>query len=491
MTSPSNTFSFPVSHPLNSGCWEPFLAIHPDQQFAAYLSRGLSHGFHIEFQRDTRLNSTSKNHRSVLHNPVVVHSHVSEEVKADRLKGPFALTEAAAVHISPIGIVPKTQPGKWRLIVDLSHPQGGSVNDGIDPSVCSLKYASVDEAVEVIRRWGPGTLLAKLDLKAAYRMVPVHPTDHHLLGIIWNEAVYVDTALPFGLRSAPKIFTAVADGLAWAMVCNGVRELLHYLDDFLVFGTAGAQEANLALTCAFETCRRLGFQVAPEKVEGPSTCLTFLGIEIDTVAYEVRLPSSKLSRLQELLNEWLSRRSSTRRQLQSLLGYLNHAATVVRPGRMFTRNLIEAIRRTDRPHHFVRLNTQCRGDLLWWHEFANQWNGVSYMPALVSSVSVTSDASGSWGCGAYTQLGEWFQLEWPDEWLNVNIAAKEMVPIAVAAALWGRSWRGQHVLFRSDNEAVVWSINKNTARDPSLLHVLRCFFLHLLLHTKGSISLGN
>ena len=211
------------------------------------------------------------------------------------------------------------------------------------------------------------------------------------------------------------------------------------MDDFLVFGTAGTQEANLALTCALETCRRLGFQVAPEKVKGPSTCLTFLGIEIDTVAYEVRLPSSKLSRLQQLLNEWLSHRSSTKRQLQSLLGYLNHAATVVRPGSMFTRNLIEAIRRTDCPHQFVRLNTQCRGDLLWRHEFANQWNGVSYMPALVSSVSVTSDASGSWGCGAYTQSGEWFQLEWPDEWLNVNIAAKKKVSIAVAAALWGRS----------------------------------------------------
>ena len=142
----------------SSGCSKPFLAIHPDQQFAAYLRRGLSHGFHIGFQRDTRLNSTSRNHRSVLHNAVVVHSHVSDDVKGGRLKGPFALTEATAVHISPIGIVPKTQPGKCRLIVDLSHPQRGSVNDGIEPSVCSWKYASVDEAVEVIRRWRPGRL---------------------------------------------------------------------------------------------------------------------------------------------------------------------------------------------------------------------------------------------------------------------------------------------------------------------------------------------
>ena len=59
------------------------------------------------------------------------------------------------------------------------------------------------------------------------------------------------------------------------------------------------------------------------------------------------------------------------------------------------------------------------------------------MPALVSSVSVTFDASGSLGCGAYTQSGEWSQLEWPAQWLNVNIAAKEMVPITVAPTFWG------------------------------------------------------
>ena len=193
----------------------------------------------------------------MLHNPVVVHSYISDEVKARRLEGPFALTEATAVHISSIGIVSKTQPGKWHLIVDLSHPQVGSVNDGIDPSVCSLKYASVDEAQEVIRQWGPGTLLVKLDLQAAYHMVPVHPTDHYLLGFIWDEAVY-DTALPSGLCSALKIFTAVADGLAWAMVCNGVRELRHYLNDFLMFGTAGAQKKNLTLTCALQTSHYLG-----------------------------------------------------------------------------------------------------------------------------------------------------------------------------------------------------------------------------------------
>ena len=71
----------------------------------------------------------------MLRNLVVVHLHVSDEVKAGRLKGSYALIEATAVHISPIGIGLKTQSGKWCLILDLSHPQGGSINDGIDPSV--------------------------------------------------------------------------------------------------------------------------------------------------------------------------------------------------------------------------------------------------------------------------------------------------------------------------------------------------------------------
>ena len=103
------------------------------------------------------------------------------------------------------GVIPKpSQPGKWRLIVDLSHPESASVNDGIHPDLCSLSYASIDDAVAQIIHKGKGMHLAKLDLESAHRMVPVHPDDCHLLGMEWNGEWYIDTALPFGLRSAPK-----------------------------------------------------------------------------------------------------------------------------------------------------------------------------------------------------------------------------------------------------------------------------------------------
>ena len=107
----------------------------------------------------------------------------------------------------------------------------------------------------------------------------------------------MDTVLPFGLRSAPKIFTAVADVVEWIVKANGVEHLFHYLDDFLLVlepsALAGLQQLS-TLLCIFDTLR---LPVAEEKLEGPSTVVTFLGIEVDTVAMELRLPQKKVSKL--------------------------------------------------------------------------------------------------------------------------------------------------------------------------------------------------
>ena len=92
---------------------------------------------------------------------------------------------------------------------------------------------SFDEAANAIVELGRGTLLAKLDIHAAYRIIPVHPDDRWLLGMEWSGKIYIDTVLPFGLRSAPKVFNAVADALEWIMRKQGIAHSLHYLDDFL------------------------------------------------------------------------------------------------------------------------------------------------------------------------------------------------------------------------------------------------------------------
>ena len=104
----------------------------------------------------------------------------------------------------------------------------------------------------------------------------------------------MDRVLPFRLRSAPKIFTAVADMIAWALHCTGIQNHIQYLNDFLLMGAPYTEEATMALSTALNVLDHLGFPVAMHKAEGPSHCITFLGIISDTKALELRLPADKV-----------------------------------------------------------------------------------------------------------------------------------------------------------------------------------------------------
>ena len=415
-------------------------------------------------------------------NPAVITAYLDREVELGRLAIlPHNLGfSPPALQISPFGAIPKKhRPDKWRLIVDLSSPEGFSVNDAIAKPLCSVFYASVDQAVLMAQSLGRGCLLAKIDLKEAYRAVPVHPADQRLLAVAWRGTIYIDKALPFGLRSAPKVFSALTDAMMWFLYERGIRSALHYLDDFLLLGPPDHPGCQQALSTTLTLCAELGFPVAPEKTEGPATSLIFLGIEIDTMAQQLRLPEEKLQRLLTALYQWMSqatcptpRGSGKKRELLSLIGLLNHAAVVVRPGRAFMRSLIDAATRAKDLDHWVHLNRAARADLAWWLTFLRTWNGTSVIKPTNPPFVLRSDASGSWGCGAVHE-DLWFQLQWPASWEAVSIAPKELVPIIVAVVLWGPYWAGQRVCCLCDNAAVVAAVNKGAARDPTLAHLLR------------------
>ena len=139
---------------------------------------------------------------------------------------------------------------------------------------------------------------------------------------------------------------------------------------------------------------------------------------------------------------------------------------MVRHGRTFLKQLFSLLSRPRPGHHFIHLTAGAQADLLWWKTFLHEWNGLSFFPQASPSVEVTSDASGSFGCGAFSLNHGWFQLEWPDSWNTCHIAAKEMVPIVIAASLWGPQWHRRCVRFRSDNMAVVDVLRSRTSRDP-------------------------
>ncbi len=123
---------------------------------------------------------------------------------------------------------------------------------------------------------GQGENLAKFDVSGAFRTVPVHPDDSHLLGMQWRGHTYVDKVLPFGLRSAPKLYNAIADGLLWILVRVDHVTGIHYLDDFLIFGASDSPQCGESLSKALARCDGLGMPISPTKTEVPATKLVFL-----------------------------------------------------------------------------------------------------------------------------------------------------------------------------------------------------------------------
>ena len=223
----------------------------------------------------------------------------------------------------------------------------------------------VDDVVQQVLSLGRGTLFAKIDIESAFRNVPVHPHDRHLLGMQWDGQLYVDTVLPFGLRSSPKIFNCIADALQWIAKQRGISYLDHYLDDFITAGAPECEECSQNLSILTDTCDILCLPMAIDKQEGPTTCIIFLGIELDTEKLELRLPHHKLLRLKSLLQRWAHFRSVKKRDLESLVGQLHDASIVVRSGRNFIRRLINALKSSHKhsSDSFIWLNIEARSGI--------------------------------------------------------------------------------------------------------------------------------
>ena len=167
-----------ITTTLNLDVWESALVTHPDRELAQYVCVGICHGFRIGFNyHRARLIPVHRNMKSAMEHGEVVERYLGEEQEVQRVLSPFKRSLFPEVHVSPFGVIPKADPGKWRFILDLSSPCGNSVNDGIAKELCSLSYVTVDDIATRVLKLGKGALVAKFDLKAAYRHIPVHPDD--------------------------------------------------------------------------------------------------------------------------------------------------------------------------------------------------------------------------------------------------------------------------------------------------------------------------
>ena len=132
----------------------------------------------------------------------------------------------------------------------------------------------------------------------------------------------------------------------------------------------------------------------------------------------------------------LDRKKCTLKDVQSLLGLLNFACTVVIPGRAFLQRFYGLTIGISKPYYYIRITSSARKDMALWLEFIKNFNGISlYREEMFFSkevIDIFTDASKSRGCSAVYGL-KWFSLAWPSAWWSKqNIHFLELIPFHLA-----------------------------------------------------------
>ena len=472
------------STPVNVPALSKALTNHPVRSFVNYLITGLVQGFFAGLCWLPTSTHVCKNLQSALKEPEVVADLLQKEVRKGFMIGPFSKSPFSPFRVSPIGIATRKYSGKKRLIIDLSAPHNGpvpSINSLIPLAPFSLFYATVDNAIQMIKSAGQGAWLGKADITDAFKVMPLHPSQWHLFGVKWRSKFYFAVKLTFGCRSSPRIFDTLSEALCWILYnTHKLPFVLHLLDDFLVVDFPASPAARCISTMK-ELFLSLGVPLSEEKTAGPSTRLEFLGIILDSVRMQASLPEEKLCRIRDIFKTFTSASSVSKRDLLSLLGHLNFAMRIVPQGRAFVSRLLDLSKSVKNLQDRIMLDQGCLSDIHFWSLFLDQWNGISFFFNEKSETSASmeffTDAAPSVGFGGFFK-GEWFAGAWPEEILNLPLDCKstalfELYPIVVASLLWGGNWSRKQIIVLCDNEATVNLINKGRSSKPAINRLLR------------------
>lgn len=452
--------------------WEEELGADEDRVF---ILDGIKNGFDIV---DCSAHPTSPvdppNNRSAQPDSPL-HKQATQQVLSEVEQGNYIVCNDKPAVISPFSVIKKPDGGV-RLIHDGSQPVGSAMNDYATLDT-HHRFQTVDDAAKLM--W-PGYYMAKVDLKSAYRSVPISAHSQKFTGLKWKfgkQTVYLqDCRLPFGSKMAPGIFHRLTQSVKRMMSRRGYDSLVVYLDDFLVIAPTRSQ-CQQAQTTLIYLLRKLGFQISWSKVIDPTQQIVFLGIELDTVSMCLRLSEDKLLQIQEELVAFSKRRRASKRQLMSLTGKLNWAAAVVHGGRVFLRRVIDLTNTLQNKTDRTLLSDSMRRDIDWWLQFMCQFNGKSAVLDRQPITTVYTDACNS-GCGGVFG-SDWFYCNWALDWpkiLPLHINYKELLAVIMAATRWAPLWRGKRIYILSDNQATVGMLNRGTVKHPKVMEAMRWLF---------------
>ena len=450
--------------------------------FRNYLVSGFKNGFSLQNESFTS-NDSDKVLSSAKLRPDIVDKKLHKELLSGRLSGPFDISPYSDPVFSPLGLVPKKMPGEYRVIHHLSYPPGTSINDGIPRSEATVKYTSIGQAIKYIVSFGPNCYLAKSDIQSAFRIIPISPSDYHLLGFKWKNQCYFDRCLPMGASSSCAIFERFSSAIEWIVknfISNTV--VLHVLDDFL-FISPNLNDCQSSLRIFLRLCSEIGIPISDEKTVGPYQILPFLGIQLNTITMSASLPPDKILKFGRLIVQFLSSSSVTLKELQSLNGMLNFACGIIVPARAFCRRLYNLSQGLTKSYYKVKITKAVKADLQVWKMFLLEYNNktffLDYKWLRSDILKLETDAASTIGFGA--RFGsKWFAGVWDKKCLRLNIALLELYPIYIALVIWVQFFSNKCINILSDNMSVVHILNNFTSKEDNIMIILRLLVLHCM-----------
>ena len=183
--------------------------------------------------------------------------------------------------------------------------------------------------------------------------------------------------------------------------------------------SCAGHRTNAVLTLMFN---RLGLPLAKHKCLGPTVCLEYLELILDSMYMQARSPSDKVHRIIEFIETLLGQSSYTKLDLLQLLGHFNFASRVILPGRSFVSYLIQLSTTVKELWHRITLTQHCQEDLHMWHKFLREWNGLSLFYesdfTTTHDMKLYTDAS---LVGFAAVFGsQWFYSKWPEQLPSVS-----------------------------------------------------------------------
>ncbi|XP_053376993.1 uncharacterized protein LOC128547809 [Mercenaria mercenaria] len=481
-TNPKPVINIPT--PIRPNVLARFLEGY-DPQKTQHLVKGFTEGFSLGVTGQL-FPAIYSNHPSVYTHSNFVQEKINKELRLGQYKCPYTVPSLSNFVCSPLGVVPKKTQNEFRIIHDLSYSKHGySVNELIPPENSTVSLETFDHVAALVLKCGANCYVSKADIQESFRILPISPLDYHKLGFSFDGHFYFDRVLPMGASSSVQLFESFSSSLQWILQNKlNVHMVSHIIDDFISVNRLKST-CQASLTTFLNLCSDINIPIKHEKTCYPSQKAIVHGIEIDTCTLTAYLPGDKVSTLRRLLESAKRKKKIMLKDLQSLLGTLNFACKVIKPGRCFLRRLYDLTKGTTKPTHYIKLTKETRADLALWSNFLDKYNGCTLLTndRFISSAQLNlyTDAAGTKGFGI-THETSWAYGIFSTKVRKLHINILELYPIAVAVMLFGKQWSNKNILFVCDNLAIVYCLQKQTSKDPIIMKLIRLIVLQSLEH---------